>query len=61
MYISNLKKVRMDYSSHGIYRGNQFVFSLFSLLNSQNKPRTGSKLSTFCKFRWSQSTVLHKA
>ena len=41
MYMSNLKKVRMDYSSDGIYRGNQFVFSLFSLLNSQNKPRTG--------------------
>ena len=33
IYMSNLKKVRMNYSSPGIYRGNH-VFSLFSLLTS---------------------------
>ena len=60
MYMSNLQKVRMDYSSHGIYRGNHGVFSLFSLLSSQNKPQTGSKLSTFGHFRWFQLTVLNK-
>ena len=31
IYMSNLQKVRMDYLSHGIYRGSHFVFSLFSL------------------------------
>ena len=34
MYMLNLQKVRMDYSSHGIYRGNHVVFSLYSLLSS---------------------------
>ena len=33
IFLSNLKKVRMNYSSSGIYRGNHLVFSLFSLLN----------------------------
>ena len=34
MYMSNLKKVRMDYSCHGRYKGIHVVFSLFSLLSS---------------------------
>ena len=34
MYIANLKKVRMDYSSHGRYKGIHVVFSLFLLLSS---------------------------
>ena len=34
MYMSNLKKVRMDYSCHGMYKGLHIVFSLFSLLSS---------------------------
>ena len=34
VYMSKSKKVRMNYSSHGIYGGNHMVFSLFSLLNS---------------------------
>ena len=34
MYMSNLQKVRMDYSSHGRYTGYHIVFSLFSLLRS---------------------------
>ena len=33
-YMSNLQKVRMDYSSHGIYGGYHVGFSLFSLLSS---------------------------
>ena len=32
--MSNLKKVRMDYSCHGRYKGIHIVFSLFSLLSS---------------------------
>ena len=36
------------------------VFSLFSLLSSENKPRTPSKLSTIFMIRWFQSTVLKK-
>ena len=47
MYMSNLQKVRMDYSSHGIYTCNHVGFSLFPLLSSWNKPGTASKLSTF--------------
>ena len=34
IFLSNLKKIRMNYSSSGIYRGNHLVFSLFSLLSS---------------------------
>ena len=34
IYMSNLQKVRMDYSSHGIYAGNHVGFSLFSQLSS---------------------------
>ena len=34
MYMSNLQKVRMDYSRHGIYTCNHVGFSLFSLLSS---------------------------
>ena len=60
VYMSKSKKVRMNYSSHGIYGGNHMVFSLFSLLSSENKPRTGGKLSTFCNFHWSQSKSLKK-
>ena len=29
MYMSNLKKVRMDYSCHGRYKGIHIVFSMF--------------------------------
>ena len=56
----NIEKVRMDYSCHCRYEGIHIVFNLFSLLSSQNKPRTASKLSTFCLFRWSQSIVFKK-
>ena len=34
MYMSNLKKVRMDYSCHGRYKGIHIIFSMFSLLSS---------------------------
>ena len=34
VYMSNLKKVRMDNSCHGRYKGIQIDFCLFSLLTS---------------------------
>ena len=50
IYKSKSKKVKMNYSCHGTYKGTHLVFSLFSLHSSKNKGRTGSKLSNFWSF-----------
>ena len=41
--MSKLKKVKINYSCHGTYKGIHLVFSLFSLHSSENKPRRGAK------------------
>ena len=43
IYKIKFKKVKMNYSCHGTYKGIHLVFSLFSLHSSESKPRTGAK------------------
>ena len=47
MYMSNLQNVRMDYSYHGRHKSNHIGSTLFSLLISQNNPRTACKIINF--------------